>query len=131
MAQAHVKEILARRADEPTALPSVTFDEERTVRLGGVSVQLLHVGTARTNGDTVAYFPDLKVVAVGDLYTSTMPDAADAAGGGLEGWGAALRRILQLDFDTVVPGTGPVIKRAELEAFANRIDQLIAARRTN
>ena len=72
------------------------------------------------------YFPDIKVVAVGDLYTSSMPDADDGAGGSLKGWGAALRKILQLDFDTVLPGTGPIIKRAELEAFANRVDKLLA-----
>jgi glyoxylase-like metal-dependent hydrolase (beta-lactamase superfamily II) len=133
MAQEHTKEVLARRAhgDEQTALPSVTFGEERTIKLGGVTVQLLHFGAARTNGDAVVYFPDLKVVAVGDLYTRTMPEADDSAGGSLEGWGAALRKVLQLDFDTVLPGTGPIVKRAELEALATRIDNLVAARGTN
>jgi cyclase len=133
ISQEHAKEILARRAhgDEQTALPSVTFEEERTIRLGGVTVQLLYFGAARTSGDAVVYFPDLKVVAVGDLYTSTMPDPDDRAGGSLSGWGAALRKILQLDFDTVLPGTGPVVKRAELEALATRIDKLAVARSTN
>jgi cyclase len=133
MSQEHAKEILARRAhgDEQTALPSVTFEEEQTIRLGGVTVQLLYFGAARTSGDTVVYFPDLKVVAVGDLYTSTMPDPDDRAGGSLSGWGVALRKILQLDFDTVLPGTGPVVKRAELEALATRIDKLAVARSTN
>ena len=133
IAQEHVKEILARRAqtDEQAPLPSITFDQEHTIRLGGVTVQLLHFGAGRTSGDAVAYFPDLKVVAVGDLYTSTVPDADKRGGGSLEGWGAALRKILTLDFDTVLPGTGPVIKRAELEALANRIDKLLVARGAN
>ena len=129
LAQEHVKAILARRAqtDEQTALPSITFDEERKIGLGGVTVQLLHLGPGHNSGDAVVYFPDLKVVAVGDLYTSTMPDAADWQGS-LEVWEAELRKILQLDFDTVLPGTGPIIKRGELEALANRIDELLAAR---
>jgi hypothetical protein len=38
-----------------------------------------------------------------------------------------LRKILQLDFDTVLPGTGPIMKRAELEALATRIEKLAAA----
>jgi hypothetical protein len=37
-----------------------------------------------------------------------------------------LRKVLKLDFDRVVPGTGPVVKRAELEAFADHIDKLAA-----
>jgi glyoxylase-like metal-dependent hydrolase (beta-lactamase superfamily II) len=72
----------------------------------------------------VAYFPDLKVIAVGDLYTSALPEPDESAGGSLEGWRAALREILQLDFDTVVPGTGPAVKRVDLEALADRIDKL-------
>ena len=70
LAQEHAREILAREAhgDEQTAaLPSVTFDQERTIKLGGVTIQVLHFGAARTNGDAVVYFPDLKAVAVGDL----------------------------------------------------------------
>jgi glyoxylase-like metal-dependent hydrolase (beta-lactamase superfamily II) len=133
IAQAHVKEILAQRAqgDEKPGLPSVTFDNERTIKLGGVTVQLMHFGAARTSGDAVVYFPDLKVVAVGDLYTSAALDVDGGAGGSLEGWGAALRKILELDFDTVLPGTGPIVKRAELEALATRIDKLAAARDSN
>lgn len=128
LAQEHTKEILARHADgqQSTALPSATFDEERTLKLGGVTVQVRHFGAARTSGDAVVYFPDLKVIAVGDLYTSTLPVPNEAAGGSLEGWQAALHKILQLDFDTVVPGIGPVVKRVDLEALANRIDRLAA-----
>jgi glyoxylase-like metal-dependent hydrolase (beta-lactamase superfamily II) len=130
MAQEHAKEILGRRAreDDQTSLPSITFDEERTIRLGGVTVQVLHFGAARTNGDAVVYFPDLKVVAVGDLYTSAIPVADDSAGGSLECWGAALHKILRLEFDTVLPGSGPMLRRAELEALATRVDKLAAAR---
>jgi hypothetical protein len=126
LAQERTKELLARHAEgqQPAALPSFTFDEERTINLGGVTVQLRHFGAARTNGDAVAYFPDLKVIAVGALYTSTLPEPDENAGGSLEGWGTALREILQLDFDTVVPGSGPAVKRADLEALADRIDKL-------
>jgi glyoxylase-like metal-dependent hydrolase (beta-lactamase superfamily II) len=47
-------------------LPSVTFGEERTIELGGVTVQLFYFGPAHTDADAVVYFPDLKVIAVGD-----------------------------------------------------------------
>jgi cyclase len=125
LAQEHVKEILTARAhaDERSAAPpSITFDKERTIGLGGVTVQVLHFGAAHTSGDAVVYFPDLKVVAVGDLYTSATAEVDFAAGGSLAGWRAALRQILRLDFDTVVPGQGPVVTRADLQALASKME---------
>jgi glyoxylase-like metal-dependent hydrolase (beta-lactamase superfamily II) len=95
------------------------------VKLGGVEVQVMHFGNAHTNGDTVAYFPNLKVVAVGDLYAKT-PDPSFAEGGSLVGWGPVLAEILELDFDVVVPGTGPTVTRADLAAFKGKIDTLVS-----
>ena len=39
-------------------------------------------------------------------------------------WGPVLARILELDFDVVVPSTGPMVTRTDLEAFRARIDAL-------
>ena len=47
------------------APPTITYDNDYMVRMGGVEVQLFHFGNAHTSGDTVVYFPDLKAVAVG------------------------------------------------------------------
>jgi len=105
--------------------PVVTYDRDYQIRLGGVDVQLMYLGNARSNSDTVVYFPNLKVVAVGDLFAST-PTPDFAAGGSLVGWSSVLGQILKLDFDTVVPGTGPPITRAELESFKTKIDTLLS-----
>ncbi len=105
--------------------PTKTYDRDFTIKLGGIEVRLMHFGDAHTSGDTVVYFPDLKVVAVGDLFASS-PDPDFSAGGSLVGWGPVLAQILKLDFDVVVPGTGPVIARADLEAFKTKIDTLVA-----
>jgi glyoxylase-like metal-dependent hydrolase (beta-lactamase superfamily II) len=107
------------------ALPNRTYDQEFTIKLGGIQVQLLHFGNAHTNGDTVVYFPDLKVVAVGDLF-ATDPNPDFSAGGSLVGWGPVLARILQLDFDVVVPGAGPTVTKSELDTFKNKIDTLVS-----
>lgn len=107
--------------DGTPAAPSATFESVRTLHLGGVSVQLLHYGAAHTNGDTVVYFPDLKVVAVGDLVGAPL---RTGEGGSLTGWGSVLGQILTLDFDTVVPGQGPLLSRADLASFKARIDSL-------
>ena len=107
------------------ALPDRTYDREFTINLGGVEVQLLHFGNAHTDGDTAVYFPDLKVVAVGDLY-ATAPDPDFSAGGSMVGWGPVLARILQLDFDVVVPGTGPILTKSELDSFKKKIDTVVS-----
>ncbi|MGA2115269.1 MAG: MBL fold metallo-hydrolase [Bryobacteraceae bacterium] len=107
------------------APPTKTYDHEITLRLGGIEAQLMHFGNAHTSGDSVVYFPNLKVVAVGDLFATT-PDPDFLAGGSLVGWGPVLAQILKLDFDVVVPGTGPVVTRADLEAFKSKIDSLIS-----
>lgn len=60
---------------------------------------------------------------MGDLFAAT-PHPNFSAGGSLVGWGPAQAQILKLDFDVVVPGTGPMVGRAELEAFKVRIDTL-------
>ena len=41
-------------------------------------------------------------------------------------WGPVLAQILKLDFDVVVPSTGPMVSRADLEAFKTRIDTLVS-----
>jgi glyoxylase-like metal-dependent hydrolase (beta-lactamase superfamily II) len=86
----------------------------------------MHFGKAHTSGDTVVYFPNLKVVAVGDLFTPNTPDPDFSGGGSLVNWGTALAQILKLDFDVVAPSTGPLVTRADLEAFKSKIDTLVS-----
>ncbi len=127
LAQENVKSRLAAKnpPDGGIALPTKTYDSEFTVRGGQIEVEVLHFGNAHTDGDSVVYFRDLKVVAVGDLFAAA-PNPDYAAGGSLLRWGSVLEQILKLDFDVVVPGTGPMVTRADLEAFKARIDSLVS-----
>lgn len=127
IAQENVKLYLASysSSSEKAVPPTVTYDREYNIHLGGVDVQLLHFGNAHTSADTVVYFPNLKTVAVGDLFASA-PDPNYAAGGSLVGWGPVLAQILKLDFDIAVPSQGPTVTRAELEAFKTKIDTLVS-----
>ncbi len=131
----------------PIGLPRVTFSDELSVHLGPTEVQARYFGRGHTSGDAVVYFPDLKVIHTGDLFlgrppstragTTTRPRAVNiyvdyAQGGSFIEWSRTLERILTLDFDTIVPGHGPVSTRddlvtfkADLEAMRSRIAQLI------
>jgi len=127
LAHENVKHILANYhpPGAKIAPPTKTYDHDLTIKLGGIEVQVLHFGNAHTNGDTVVYFPNLKVVAVGDLFAAP-PNPDFAAGGSLVGWGPVLDQILKLDFDTIVPGIGPTVGRADLEAFKIKIDTVVS-----
>ncbi len=109
----------------PIAAPAKTYDRLLNLKVGGVEVQVMHFGTAHTNGDTVVYFPHMRAVAVGDLYAAT-PDPSFSEGGSLVGWGPVLAEVLKLDFETVVPGTGPTVAKADLAAFKDKIDTLVS-----
>ena len=108
-------------------LPRVTFSQETAVFLGGKEVLAAYYGRGHTGGDAVVYFPDLKVIHTGDLFLSgpVIPRRQGGAniyidyaqGGSAVEWTDALGRILTLDFDTVIPGHGPLATRADVVTF--------------
>ncbi len=114
--------------DPLPAPPNVTYDgRSHEIRLGGVRVRVLHLGRAHTSGDSVVYFPDLKVVATSDAVTvGAGGPLVDYAGGGsaLE-WRRVLDAMLKLDFDTAIPGAGPVLKRADVAEFRTKFNTVI------
>ena len=114
--------------DPRPAKPSATYNTaERSVKLGGVEVKVLHLGRSHTGGDSVVYFPDVKVVATSDAVTTgTQGPLADYAGGGSFGeWMPVLDAMLKLDFDTAIPGAGPVLTRADVQEFRAKFNTVM------
>jgi glyoxylase-like metal-dependent hydrolase (beta-lactamase superfamily II) len=124
------KNLLTYEFNPKPAPPSITYDgAEYTVELGGVKVELHHFGRAHTSGDTVVYFPDLKVVAVSDTVTTGKTGALiDYAGGGsaIEWSDKVLAGILSLDFDAAIPGNGDVLTKADVQAYKTKFDTVMA-----
>lgn len=120
-------------------LPSVTFDRDARIHLGGKDVQLYHFGRAHTNGDVVVYFPADRTLAAGDMFTygNDVPELIDYSGGGSgKEWTHTLDQALMLDFDTVVPGHGPVTNRSEMKKFRdstlnlrNRVHEMLSQKK--
>src|SRR5437762_10902372 len=100
----------------PIGLPRVTFSDEFAVHLGGKEVRARYFGRGHTGGDAVIYFPELKVIHTGDLFLTrpTQPYIDYANGGSALEWTKALDEVLKLDFDTIIPGHGPLSDRAGL-----------------
>jgi len=103
-------------------LPQITFTDETQVFLGGKEVAAKYVGRGHTNGDAVVYFPSERVLHTGDLFVSSGAPFCDTANGGsIKEWDATIRKALELDFDTVIPGHGAVVKRAELMKWVDTL----------
>ena len=114
------------------APPNVTYPGAKyVVKLGDATVELYHFGRAHTSGDTIVYFPDLKVVALSDTVTTgkTGPLIDYAGGGSAVEWTQVLDSVLKLDFDAAIPGNGDVLKKADVQAYKTKFDTVIARAR--
>lgn len=111
----------------PAAVPTVTFSDRLTIELGGKTVELSHVGRNHSDNSIVARFPaeralfavdfiPVKTLAFRDMQDSHYPD-----------WLASLRNVEAMDFDTLIPGHGPVGTKADVAAFREYLQDLEAA----
>jgi glyoxylase-like metal-dependent hydrolase (beta-lactamase superfamily II) len=123
----------------PISLPRVTFTDEFAVHLGGREVRAKYFGRGHTNGDVVVYFPELKVIHTGDLFlgrnaprggaAQTRPPGVNiyvdyAQGGSFMEWTKTLDGAMQLDFDTVIPGHGPVSTKDDVARFRSDLETM-------
>jgi cyclase len=109
----------------PGVVPArITFTTEEQVFLGGKQVVARYVGRGHTNGDAVVYFPMLKVLHTGDLMAGNTPLIDYPGGGSLKEWPATLDSAMKgFDFDTVIPGHGPVTTKNMLMSYRNDVDK--------
>jgi len=106
-------------------VPDVTFDHELDLDLGNRVVQLKYLGRGNTIGDAVAYLPKEKIVIAGDLVDSPVPFLY---GGFPIEQIETLKKMEELDFETLVPGHGAVLKgKAFVQQEIALIEAVVAA----
>ncbi|HYR90886.1 MAG TPA: MBL fold metallo-hydrolase [Terriglobia bacterium] len=109
----------------PGAAPArVVFTDETAVFLGGKEVRARYFGRGHTNGDAIIYFPEQRTIHTGDLMPGTTPLVDYNGGGSIVEWTKTLDAVMKLDFDTVIPGHGPVTDKAGLLTFRNNVEKL-------
>ncbi len=91
--------------------PTIVFDEKLTVDLGNRKVEIMHVGKGHTQGDTIAWLPEEKILYAGDLveYGAT-PYTGDAH---LTDWPKTLDNLTALNPNKLVPGRGDALETPE------------------
>ena len=107
------------------ALPVITYDEGVQFHLNGDTIDAVFTGGGHTDGDTALYWRKANVLHTGDMMMSNAPfPFVD-----LDSGGNAVRLVASLDKllamtnaeTKVIPGHGPVVGRAELQAWRDRI----------
>ena len=96
---------MAELAEARVVMPALTFDRELRIYLGTREVRVAFLGKGNTEGDTVVYVPDAKVVATGDLLVNPVPYGY---GCHPAAWIRTLGALMAIDAKAIVPGHGPV-----------------------
>ena len=110
--------------------PNVTFDREMRVYLGGKEVQVFHLKRGHTDGDSIIYFPQDKVVHMGDLFfNKIIPFINGAHGGSTAEWIETIDAVIARVNPAAqyIPGHGEITTVADLKAFRQYFVDLRAA----
>jgi glyoxylase-like metal-dependent hydrolase (beta-lactamase superfamily II) len=117
--------------------PNQTYTgKSKKISLGKAKAEIYHFGKAHTGGDSEVYFPDLKVISLGDELVAQPPNADYPNGGSVLEWPKVLAEALKLNWDTAIPGHGnDPMTRADVMAFQKKMDLIakkaIALRKMN
>jgi len=112
------------------ALPVITFADKVTVHLNGEEISALHYASGHTDGDSVIWFHDSKVVHMGDdLVMGGFPFIDIEGGGTIKGMIAAQERAAkELPADVkLIPGHGPVTDINGLKQMTATLKEITAA----
>ncbi len=107
------------------ALPVVTFGSGATLHLNGDTLHLIHVANAHTDGDSLVHWAKGDVLHMGDTYFHqvSFPFLDLGSGASIDGLIAAANTGLGLAGSNtkIIPGHGPVARRADLLAYRDMI----------
>ena len=131
IAQADVRERLSRPqfmaaygntipASPYYARPRRTYEGQLTVRFGNERIRLVHTPNAHTDGDSLVKLERANVLHMGDLFVNGLYPFIDlSSGGSIQGLIRAVDAALLISDDNtrIVPGHGPVARRADLVAY--------------
>jgi glyoxylase-like metal-dependent hydrolase (beta-lactamase superfamily II) len=119
------KKVFPPRAKE--ALPAETFYTTAKTTFGGEPVEYGLMPVAHTDGDIYVFFPQSNVLVAGDVVQAgRLPELDWFCGGWIGGMQEAHRTLLRLANDTtkIIPATGPVMTRSELQASLDTLTKV-------
>src|SRR5262245_24870161 len=114
-------------ADPTTPVPTVTFTDRMFIDLGGKHVELIYTGKNHSDNSLVVLLPQNRLLFAVDFipvetvaYRTMRSDYPDD-------WIESLKRVEQLEFDTLVPGHGTIGRKEHVGMFRGYLEDLRAA----
>ncbi|OCL09609.1 Metallo-hydrolase/oxidoreductase [Glonium stellatum] len=105
VAHADTKELLQEVADPLRPLPTTTFEEQLTLRVGNQTLELRYEGENHARGNIFIYAPVQKLLVLIDVvFPGWVPFAQLAVSSNVPGWIAAHDKVLAYDFTYYVGG---------------------------
>jgi len=105
IAQEETLRLLKRAADPNRLLPTVTFSDKYTLRVGNQVLELSYHGNAHEPGNIFIYAPLQRVLMVVDVvFPGWMPWRRFALAQDIPGYFAQVEEIRKMDWDTLVGG---------------------------
>jgi glyoxylase-like metal-dependent hydrolase (beta-lactamase superfamily II) len=122
-ARAHIVDA----GDPTTPVPSLTFTDRMFIDLGRKRVELIYTGKNHSDNSLVVLLPQDRLLFAVDFipvetvaYRTMRSDYPDD-------WIESLKRVEQLDFDTLVPGHGNIGRKEHVRMFRGYLEDLRAA----
>lgn len=129
LAHENVRHRLSAEAEhDVNSLPVVTYKDGLNIYLANENIQLTHLPSGHTDGDTIVYFKEANVLHTGDLFFEIgFPYIDLGSGGNVKGYLANVNYMIENTPDdaVVIPGHGKLSNKTELKAFAVMIDYSI------
>jgi glyoxylase-like metal-dependent hydrolase (beta-lactamase superfamily II) len=127
VSHAAARPYIADAADPSTPVPTLTFTDRMFIDLGGKHVELIYTGKNHSDNSLVVLVPQHKLLFAVDFipvetmaYRTMRSDFPDD-------WIESLKRVEQLDFETLVPGHGKIGRKEHVRMFRGYLEDLRAA----
>lgn len=104
IAQRRAKERLDVLKDPHTVLPDETFENNRTIRLGDTTLELMYLGLNHSDSTLVMWLPKERIVfAVDIIPVGSLPGRGMIDSYPLE-WEETLKKLMARDWERLIPG---------------------------
>jgi glyoxylase-like metal-dependent hydrolase (beta-lactamase superfamily II) len=127
VSHAAARPYIADAADAMTPVPTLTFTDRMYIDVGGKHVELIYTGKNHSDNSLVVLLPQHKLLFAVDFipvetmaYRTMRSDYPDD-------WIESLKRVEQLDFETLVPGHGKIGRKEHVRMFRGYLEDLRAA----
>jgi glyoxylase-like metal-dependent hydrolase (beta-lactamase superfamily II) len=127
VSHAAAREKILQAADPNTPVPDLTFTDRMSIDLGGKHVELIYTGKNHSDNSLVVLLPQNKLLFAVDFIPVETVAYRTMSSDYPDDWVESLKRVEQLDFETLVPGHGKIGKKEHVRRFRGYLEDLRAA----